>query len=83
MKSANTFIASGGEVFIITDGAQSLAKGGSGDILAGLTAALLSQGYSAKSAAITAAEHHALLSQQLGATAYDLTPEKLLYKILQ
>ena len=83
MKSANTFIASGGEVFIITDGAQSLAKGGSGDILAGLTAALLAQGYSAKDAAITAAEHHALLSQQLGATAYDLTPEKLLYKILQ
>ena len=83
MKSANTFIASGGESFIVTDGAQSLAKGGSGDILAGLTAALLAQGYSAKDAAITAAEHHALLSQQLGATAFDLTPEKLLYKILQ
>ena len=83
MKSANTFIACGGESFIVTDGAQSLAKGGSGDILAGLAAALLAQGYSAKSAAITAAEHHALLSQQLGATAYDLNPEKLLYKILQ
>lgn len=83
MKSANTFIASGGEVFIVTDGAQSLAKGGSGDILAGLTAALLAQGYSAKSAAITAAEHHALLSQQLGSTSYDLIPEKLLYKISQ
>ena len=81
MKSANTFIASGGETYIITDGAQSLAKGGSGDILAGLTAALLAQGYSAKSAAITAAEHHALLSQQLGSTSYDLIPEKLLYKI--
>ena len=83
MKSANTFIASGGETFIVTDGAQSLAKGGSGDILAGLTAALLAQGYSAKSAAITAAEHHALLSQQLGSTSYDLIPEKLLYKISQ
>ena len=83
MKSANTFIASGGETFIVTDGAQSLAKGGSGDILAGLTAALLAQGYSAKSAAITATEHHALLSQQLGSTSYDLIPEKLLYKISQ
>ena len=83
MKSANTFIASGGEMFIVTDGAQSLAKGGSGDILAGLTAALLAQGYSAKAAAITATEHHALLSQQLGITSYDLIPEKLLYKISQ
>jgi hydroxyethylthiazole kinase-like uncharacterized protein yjeF len=81
MKSANTFIASQGQCYIITDGAQSLAKGGSGDILAGLAAALLAQGYSAKDAAITAAEHHALLSQQLGSTSYDLIPEKLLYKI--
>ena len=83
MKSANTFIASDGEIFIVTDGAQSLAKGGSGDILAGLIAALLAQGYSAKDAAITATEHHALLSQQLGITSYDLIPEKLLYKISQ
>ena len=81
MKSANTFIASGGETFIIADGAQSLAKGGSGDILAGLTAALLAQGYTARSAAITASEHHALLSQELGPQSYNLTPEKLLEKL--
>lgn len=83
MKSADTFIASAKKTYVITDGAQSLAKGGSGDILAGLTAALLAQGYTAKSAAITATEHHALLSQQLGSTSYDLIPEKLLYKISQ
>lgn len=78
MKSANTFIAEGGEVFVIADGSQSLAKGGSGDILAGMTAALLAQGYSAKDAAITAAEHHALLSQKIGQEAYNLIPEKIL-----
>ena len=78
LKSANTFIAEGGEVFVIADGSQSLAKGGSGDILAGMTAALLAQGYSAKVAAITAAEHHALLSQKIGQEAYNLTPEKIL-----
>ena len=78
MKSANTYIADCGESFVIADGAQSLAKGGSGDILAGLTASLLAQGYTGRSAAITAAEHHALLSQELGAEAYDLTPEKLI-----
>lgn len=81
MKSANTFIASEGETFIIADGAQSLAKGGSGDILAGLTAALLAQGYTARSAAITAAEHHALLSKELGPQSYNLTPEKLLEEL--
>ncbi len=78
MKSANTFISCGKETFIITDGAQCLAKGGSGDILAGLTAALLAQGYDAKTAAITAAEHHALLAQKFGPEAYNVTPEKLL-----
>lgn len=78
MKSANTFIASKGDTFIITDGSQALAKGGSGDILAGLTAALLAQGYTGLSAAITATEHHALLSKEIGADAYNLTPEKLI-----
>lgn len=78
MKSANTFIAAEGKVFIICDGAQCLAKGGSGDVLAGLTAALLSQGYSAKAAAITASEYHARLSQKFGKNSFSLTPEKLL-----
>ncbi len=78
MKSANTFIAAEKKVFIICDGAQCLAKGGSGDVLAGLTAALLAQGYSAQTAAITASEYHAILSQKFGKNSFSLTPEKLL-----
>lgn len=78
MKSANTFVACGDEAFVIADGSPSLAKGGSGDLLAGLTASLLSQGYTARNAAITAAEHHALVSQKAGAAAYNLTPELFL-----
>lgn len=81
MKSANTFIASEKKVYIVADGSPSLAKGGSGDILAGLSAALLAQGYSAKDAAITAAEYHALLSRTIGKQNFNLTPEKLLEKI--
>ena len=81
IKSANTFIASSGKTYIITDGPQNLAKGGSGDILAGMTASLLAQGYSAKDAAITAAEHHALTARSLNSEAYNLTPEKLLSAI--
>lgn len=78
MKSANTFIAADGQVYICSDGAQSLAKGGSGDVLAGMAGALLAQGYSAKAAAITAVEMHALAGKRLGSTAYDLTPEKII-----
>ena len=81
IKSASTFIAAEEECFIIADGPQSLAKGGSGDILAGLAAALLAQGYSAKDAAITATEHHALTARKLGEQSYNLTPEALLSNI--
>lgn len=78
MKSANTFIACQGKTYVITDGSQNLAKGGSGDILAGMIAALLAQGYTALDAAITACEHHALTAHKLGAESYNLTPEVFL-----
>lgn len=81
IKSANTFIMEGGRCFIVADGAQSLAKGGSGDLLAGLAASLLAQGYSSKDAAITATGYHAQLSHTLGEKAYYLTPERLLQLI--
>ena len=81
MKSANTFIAAEKQIFICTDGCQNLAKGGSGDILAGMTAALLAQGYSAKEAAITACESHALASKAFGEENYDLSPLKLLAQL--
>ena len=78
IKSANTLIADGDEIFICADGVQSLAKGGSGDVLAGMCGSLLAQGYTTKDAAITAVEMHALASQKIGAEAYNLTPEKLI-----
>lgn len=82
IKSANTFIAVNGEVFVCADGVQSLAKGGSGDVLAGLTGALLAQGYSAKDAAVTAVELHALAARNFGAQNYDLTPLKLINQLI-
>lgn len=77
-KSANTHILCEGETYICADGAQSLAKGGSGDILAGMIGALLAQGYSSKDAAITAVEAHALIGKEKGPENFSLTPEKLL-----
>ena len=81
IKSANSFIAFEKSTFIIHDGRQNLAKGGSGDILAGMTAALLAQGYPTKDAAISAAKHHALISQKFLVNDYSITPENLLNNI--
>ena len=78
IKSANTFIATAGKTYIVADGVPSLAKGGSGDVLAGMIAALLAQGYSAEEAAITACQAHAKAAKKYGADAYSLTPEKLI-----
>lgn len=78
MKSANTFIAGGGDIFICAGSCPSLAKGGSGDVLAGMAGALLAQGYSATDAAITAVTRHSLAAKQFGPEAYNLTPLKLI-----
>lgn len=81
IKSSNTFIFSEKNIYIVADGGPCLAKGGSGDVLAGLAAALLAQGYSTKDAAITACELHALAATSLGADSFSLTPEKLITAI--
>ena len=78
VKSANTFVAAGGEIYICRDGAQALAKGGSGDVLAGMCGALLAQGYDVKSAAVTAVEAHALAGKKNGAEDFSLTPLSLI-----
>ncbi len=78
IKSANSFIASAGQTYIVQDGSPSLSKGGSGDVLAGMIASLLAQGYTAQEAAITACEAHALAGTKHGANSYDLSPLKLI-----
>lgn len=84
LKSANTFIFDKDNVYICSEGAQSLAKGGSGDVLAGMTAALLAQKYTVKEGAITAVMAHALASRTNGdGTQYDLSPQKLIQNTTQ
>ena len=78
MKSAYTFIAYREKIYIVTDGAQNLAKGGSGDVLAGITGSLLAQGYNALEASVTACEAHALASLKYGPQEFDFSPEKLI-----
>lgn len=59
LKGKHTVIASPtGEIKINTTGNSALAKGGSGDVLAGLTASLLAQGYDTFTAASLGAYLH-------------------------
>ena len=82
MKSANTFIAHEDDIYICDAGSPSLAKAGSGDVLAGMTAALLAQGYTALNAAITAVYAHAFAGTSFAAGQdWALTAEKLISRI--
>lgn len=74
LKGANTIIAHKGELFINTYGEPSLAKGGSGDVLAGMIGALIAQGYTLKDAAIHASLAHALVSKKFACHNFALTP---------
>lgn len=61
-KSADTFAVDGGKVYLCTEGTTTLAKGGSGDMLAGIVSSYVAQGCNALDAA-------ALGSFTLGSTA--------------
>ncbi len=58
LKGAPSLTAAGGEVFINSSGNQGLAKGGSGDILSGLTVGFLSRGMEPVKAAYAANFYH-------------------------
>ncbi|WP_163555380.1 NAD(P)H-hydrate dehydratase [Helicobacter suis] len=77
LKGANTLIAYNGRIFINPLGNSALAKGGSGDVLAGLVVALLAQGYTLLDAAMHASLAHALAAATYK-ESYALTPEKLI-----
>ncbi|QTQ10963.1 NAD(P)H-hydrate epimerase [Treponema parvum] len=86
LKGANVCISysANGEIFtmINSNGNPCLAKGGSGDVLAGMTAALLAQGYTAVDAAVSASLAHAFASQKAAkCTEYGLTPFMLIEKV--
>ncbi len=61
LKGAGTVIATPkGRHFIVTDGNPGMATAGTGDMLAGMTAAFISQGLSTEDAAVAAVKLHAL-----------------------
>lgn len=86
LKGATTIIAhwSAKEnrtcIYLNPHGTNALAKAGSGDVLAGLCTALLTQGYNSINAAITASLAHSLASKKYDGS-FALTPEKLIDEI--
>lgn len=66
LKGKNTVVASpDGEVGINTSGCSALAKGGSGDVLAGVIASLLAQGHDGFTAAQIGVYVHGLAGERL------------------
>jgi NAD(P)H-hydrate epimerase len=66
LKGKNTVVADpNGDVFINQSGSSALAKGGSGDVLAGVIASLLAQGYCGIDAAKLGVYSHGLAADNL------------------
>lgn len=78
LKGANVIIGKNDEFFVNPHGTQALAKGGSGDVLSGLIASLLSQGYSPLDAAINGSLAHAKAALNYSGADYSLTPDDLI-----
>ena len=61
LKGAGTIIATPeGKVYVNLTGNNGMAKGGSGDVLAGMMSSLLAQGFSAEKAAVYAVYYHGI-----------------------
>jgi len=65
------------KMFINPHGKPCLAKGGSGDVLSGIVAALLAQGRRSIDAAISGSLAHAFASQKIKCD-YSMTPQDLI-----
>ena len=79
LKGAGTIIADKDTVSINTTGSSALAKAGSGDVLAGLLAALLAQNIEPRLAACLSVALHALAGDKLAKeySSYGVTPSDL------
>lgn len=80
LKGANTIIAYDNMLYFNTFGCNKLSKGGSGDVLSGMIASLLAQGYERIQAAISASLAHAMASNDIE-SGYGLEPIDLINKI--
>lgn len=78
LKGSNTIIAKNGKIFIMPFGSPALAKGGSGDVLAGIIAGLLAQGYKPLKAAKVGTLIHAFASRKFKKHSFCLKPQDII-----
>lgn len=81
LKGANTLIVQGERLWVNPCGVPSLAKGGSGDVLAGMIGSLLAQGYSCVDAALQGSLAHALCASQSTINNFSFTPLKFIEEL--
>ena len=81
LKGANVLIGQNEKIYVNNFGSSVLAKGGSGDVLSGLVAGLLAQGYSALDAAISASLAHTKASNNYRKNNYSLIPSDLVEEV--
>merc|ERR1711879_143206 len=81
LKGANVIIAQKYKIYVNNIGSAVLAKGGSGDVLAGLVASLLTQGYSPLDAAISASLAHTMAAKRYKKNNYSLIPSDLVEEV--
>ena len=79
LKGANKIIAYKGNLHIDPNGTVALAKGGSGDVLAGMIGSLLAQGWHPLKATIHASLAHSIAGNY--EPNYSLTPIKLINRL--
>ena len=81
LKGANVIITHKDRFYINPHGSNILAKGGSGDVLAGLITALMAQGITPLQAAVNGSLAHTLAAQKIQKNSYAMTPNDLIETI--
>ena len=79
LKGANKIIVYNGQLHIDPNGDVALAKGGSGDVLAGMIGSLLAQGWHPFKATIHSSLAHSIAGNH--SPNYNLTPMKIIEKL--
>lgn len=81
LKGPYTIVSNGNESYRIKAGNEAMASGGMGDVLAGIIASLLGQGYSAIMASIIGVYIHGYTGDQIAKDNYTVVPSLLIDRI--
>lgn len=81
LKGANVIISKNDKIYVNIFGSSKLSKGGSGDILSGLIASLLAQGYTSLEASINASLAHTIAAKKYKNNNYSMSPQDIIQGI--